>query len=49
MNLCCDHKSAKVDCWLTACSGHFASCHRYAKIIKEKNVTKLKSYIDFYL
>ena len=32
MNLCCDHEIAKVDCWLTTCCGHFALCHRYARL-----------------
>ena len=33
MNLCCDHKIAEVDCWLSGCRRHFAPSPRYAKIV----------------
>lgn len=31
MNLCRDHKVAKVDCWLTGCRRHFTPSPKYTK------------------
>ena len=47
MDLCRDHKIAKVDCWLTGCRRHFASSPRHANVtIVDSSIRNVKALLE---